>query len=67
MDAGLAIQRQFELALQVHDELVYVVKKELVPIIRNVILSEMNRRPTWGPDLPLASEVGVGSSYGEAK
>ena len=68
MDAGLAIQASIaELALQVHDELVYVVKKELVPIVRNVILTEMNRRPAWAPDLPLASEAGEGASYGEAK
>ena len=56
-----------QLALQVHDELVYVVPTDLVPVVRQLLLQEMCRRPSFMPNLPLAAEVGVGPSYGDAK
>lgn len=55
------------LALQVHDELVYIVPSHLVDIVKAILSEEMNRRPIWAPDLPLQSETGVGQNYGDAK
>lgn len=67
MDAALRIQKRMPLGMQVHDELVYGVKTELVPEFKAIALEEMRRRPSWAPTLPLEAEAGVGSSYGEAK
>jgi hypothetical protein len=55
------------LALQVHDELVFVVKKEYENVVRKVLEYELRRRPTWLPNLPLDCETGVGPNYGDAK
>lgn len=75
MDAALAIEKRFAkefdnplgLALQVHDELVYVVPDELVERCMEICAEEMCRPPSWAPDLPLSSECDVGPSYGDAK
>lgn len=53
--------------LQAHDELVFIVPDALVEHAKQVIHSEMIRRPSWAPDIPLKADVGVGQSYGEAK
>lgn len=55
------------LALQVHDELVFVVKKEYVAVTRMVLEQELRRRPDWMPNLPLNCEIGSGPNYGDAK
>lgn len=55
------------LALQVHDELVFVVKAEHEKVTRMVIEHELTVRPWWLSNLPLACEVGAGPNYGEAK
>lgn len=75
MDAALAIEKRFEaefdnppgLALQVHDELVYVVPDEIVDRAVVICDEEMRNPPTWAKNLPLASECDVGQSYGDAK
>jgi DNA polymerase len=67
MDAALRIQKRLGLGMQVHDELVYGVKTELIPEFKAVALDEMRRRPIWAPNLPLEAEVGIGPSYGSAK
>ena len=55
------------LALQVHDELVYIVPDEFVPAVQALLTEEMDRRPAWAPDLPLASECSYGQTYGDCK
>jgi DNA polymerase len=72
MDAAIRIQKRFavhdiQLALQVHDELVFVVPEHLADECKRIALEEMSRRPVWAPTLPLAAEAGVGQSYGDAK
>lgn len=75
MDAALAIEEKFKaafdnpprLALQVHDELVYIVKDSDVERAVMIASDEMSRPPVWAKDLPLASECDVGKNYGEAK
>jgi hypothetical protein len=72
MDAALEIRKHLTklglwLAMQVHDELVYTAPDELVEQVKSIIYEEMIRPPSWAPDLPLAVEIGVGPSFGEAK
>lgn len=69
MEAGIRIRKRLgrSFALQAHDELVFVVPDEAVEETKAVCLEEMSRRPAWLPNWPLAAEVGVGQSYGEAK
>ena len=67
MDAALRIQRRFKLALQAHDELVYVVPDDDVRTLQEILFFEMTERPSWAPDLPLHAEVKSGPSYGDCK
>ena len=72
MDAGVRLRGIFahygiQLALQVHDELVFVVPTELADKCKRIALEEMSRRPAWAPTLPLSAEAGWGKSYGDAK
>ena len=53
--------------LQAHDELGFIVLDKLVDRAKKIIHTEMVRRPSWGPDLPLKADVTHGQSYGEAK
>ena len=68
-EAALRIRQRtgYGFALQVHDELVYLIHNEDLDPFAIVAMEEMIRRPAWGPDLPLAAEAGRGSSYGDAK
>ena len=67
MDTALRIQKHFPLVMQVHDELVYVVPNELVTTLKVLLREEMCRPPSWAPELPLAADIGVGKTYGDAK
>jgi DNA polymerase len=50
-----------------HDEIVYVVPDDYVGIVSKMIEAEMTRQPAWAPGLPLAVDIGVGQTYGDAK
>ena len=72
MDAAARLRPQLavhgvQLALQVHDELVYVVPEEIAQVCKQLVLKEMCLRPTWAKSLPLAAEADIGRSYGDAK
>lgn len=69
MENMLAIRRELGLcpAMQVHDELVYVVREDEVEDINSEVLAIMRRPPEWAPDLPLDAESAWGPSYGDAK
>ena len=72
MNAALRLRKPLSavdtaLAGQVHDELIYVVPDEHIEFVSQLVLREMCVRPRWGLSLPLAAEVGVGLSYGDAK
>jgi hypothetical protein len=54
-------------ALQVHDELVYVVRDEHIERVKRALVLALTDPVPWLPNLPLACEVGVGQSYGDAK
>jgi hypothetical protein len=55
------------LAHQVHDELIYVVKKDLAEPVLALVKREISRKPSWMPWLPLAASGGIGDSYATAK
>lgn len=72
MNAALRVRDRLatydvQLALQVHDELVYVVPDDLVNVAKQIVLEEMQRRPDWADALPLDAEADCGQSYGDAK
>jgi len=58
---------KLNIALQAHDELVYVVPTEHAHIYKHHILKIMHQSPAFAPDLPVAAEAGVGATYGDAK
>ena len=70
MGAALKLQREFpdlpRLAHQVHDDLVYVVPDYLVEHFDKALEWCIQDVPDWAKGLPLASEAGIGSSYGDA-
>jgi DNA polymerase I-like protein with 3'-5' exonuclease and polymerase domains len=65
MDAGLEIKKM-GLAMQVHDELVFVVPDEQVAEFKQIATAAMRRLPAWAPTLPFEAEAGTGRSYGES-
>lgn len=72
MDAAVRIASRLKgtsihLALQVHDALAYMVPNALVTSVGNLMKEEMDRRPWWAPDLPLACDLKSGATYGDAK
>jgi len=68
MHAALRIAaRGYLFALQCHDELAFIVADADAESVRELVYEELIRRPSWALDLPLAAEVKIGNSYGEAK
>lgn len=69
MDAAIRVRKRIgaQLALQVHDELVYVQPDPVAKITLDVTYEEMCRRPQWGVDIPLDAEGDIAQSYGDAK
>lgn len=68
MNAALRLAgRGYEFVLQAHDELVFIVPLEDRDNAKQIIHTEMTRRPSWARDLPLTADVNHGASYGEAK
>ena len=75
MDAAVRLRKLFtdighydlRLALQAHDELVYVVPEGAAGGALKLALQEMITPPTWGKDIPLDAEGDIGDTYGDAK
>jgi DNA polymerase len=66
MKGALArLDRSLRLALQVHDELVYIVPEDLVVVVKQLLLTHLRWRPSWAAALPLDAEVGCGPNYAE--
>jgi len=69
MDAAVRIRKRLDKAgiymnLQVHDALVYVTPDKFVAVTEGILMEEMRRRPSWGPNIPLDAEADVGQTYG---
>lgn len=74
MDAAVRMRRRFRyshmnvhLALQAHDELVYIVPEDLAEDVMAWALYEMRLPPEWAKDCPLDAEGDIGDTYGDAK
>ena len=60
-------RRGLPVALQVHDELVWVIPTALLEQVKAVVAMEMTRPLDFMPDLPIAIEMKSGPTYGDAK
>jgi DNA polymerase len=66
-DAMLALHKKgFKIPLHTYDEIVLCVPDASVENARMEMQRLMTTVPAWMPELPLAVEIGVGKSYGEA-
>lgn len=71
MDVVVSIARDFPdwfFALQVHDEVAYLVREEVAELCLSELLARLSATPAWADDtLALAAEGGTGANYGDAK
>ena len=58
-------KKHYDVKLMCHDSLVFVIKNEEVAEASEVIAKIMRTPPTWGSDIPLDVEIGVGDNYGD--
>ena len=67
IEAGLRVdKRNFgDLVLSVHDELIFEVDNDLALARALQIKLEIDKRPSWAPDLPVASEGTIMGRYGK--
>ena len=67
IEAGLRVDKQNfgDLVLSVHDELIFEVDEAFAPGRAVQIKLEIDRRPVWAPDLPVASEGSIMGRYGK--
>lgn len=66
-DQMLEIAKYFRVVLTVHDEVVACVPTEQASEAATLIAEAMSRPPAWAPSWPVACDVHVGGTYGEAK
>jgi|SRR5579859_4513864 len=69
MNAAVRLYPQgYRMALQSHDELVFVVPENNIAQAKETLYKEMTRIPSWAKGLPLDVSIGEpGRSYGDAK
>src|SRR4029077_6535040 len=67
VEAALRVDRRGlgDLVLSVHDELVFETNIESSRKFSHEIRQEIDRRPAWALDLPVASEGGIKTRYGK--
>ena len=67
VEAGLRVDRRSlgDLVLSVHDELVFEVDDEDAVACADLIRAEIDTRPAWALDLPVASEGATMWRYGK--
>ena len=68
-EAMLKIRRELHLrpALQVHDELVYIVPTHDIEATNEKIRRIMMTAPAWCSDVPIDVEINYGADYGQCK
>jgi hypothetical protein len=54
-------------ALEVYDELVYIVEEDHAEDFLDVLQGRMRQPPAWWPELVTWSEGDIADSYGDAK
>lgn len=71
-NAALTMRKRYpkharHFALQVHDELAYVVPESLAVEFKDALIDAMTQPVPWAPGLPLKAEGDIGKTYGDAK
>jgi DNA polymerase len=61
----LRISKRYKVALTVHDAVMAVVKEEERDDAIRYVAECMSWRPKWAQTLPLACEIGAGTSYSD--
>ena len=61
------IGKRYKTVLQVHDEIVCVVKESEVNEAKDFVMGIMSTPPKWALDLPVACEADVGDNYADCK
>jgi DNA polymerase len=61
----LAIQKQYPVALTIHDALYLVVPEDEAERAQDFVLKTMRTAPEWLPDIPLDAEAGYGKSLAD--
>jgi DNA polymerase I-like protein with 3'-5' exonuclease and polymerase domains len=56
----------YHVAFQVHDENVCVVPEDQAEQAQKDIEEIMSTAPAWAPDLPVACDIGMADTYGDA-
>jgi DNA polymerase len=59
-----AVDPSIKLALQAHDELVYIAPDWAAPQVETILLEEMRRGSSWSQGWPLDAESAIAQSYG---
>lgn len=71
MEVALRVKKQSQGLLvpahQVHDELIYIVDEKVAEQVKDYVIAEMSKPPTWMLDAPLAAEGNIGVTYGDTK
>jgi DNA polymerase len=69
MDVHARVKKEtgYRMALQAHDELVYVSPEKEAQDLLDVVLKHMHTPPTWWPSLPVKGEGSIADNYGDAK
>lgn len=63
----LEVSKRYKVVLTVHDEVVILVPENKAEIAKRHMEEVMSTPPSWGLDLPIACEAGIGKNYGECK
>jgi DNA polymerase len=66
-DGMLRIQKRYQCALTVHDEVVVVVPESEVSEAEPWVFEQMVKEPKYMPGIPLNAETGAAHRYGDAK
>jgi hypothetical protein len=66
-DQMIMLAKRYKVVLTVHDEIVLCVPEDQVGEAVRYMEEVMSIAPSWATGLPIACEVGSGSSYGDAK
>lgn len=66
-NAMLRIAARYQTRMMSHDELVFCIVNAEVEEAKEFIYNNMVQVVPWARDLPLACEIGVGTSYGSCK
>lgn len=62
-DSMLRLDKKYDVALTVHDEIIITGNNNTPSIIMSEIVADMCHSPSWAPTIPLAAEGGYAKEY----